>query len=281
MPFFDAGDAAIYYEEAGSNHPPLILLHGYALNGLMWELQIPELVRNFRTITVDLRGFGKSSCGPRWSTAAMTEDVLGLIAELNIRGAAILGFSMSGPVAFRVALSRPDRISKLILVSSILPSSGKPAGKAKTEAMSRELELLQKGGIELWAERTGIRNGPLVANMFRRNPNIRGLWDKILMRHNPDYLQTMLRGRIAAEPDGNWRRRLSELNQPVLVIAGAQDSQFIDAAKYLARHLKNSKLEIINGAAHMVNLEEPAAVTGKIIDFLNQAPGRPAGNFGV
>ncbi len=269
MPFFDAGDAAIYYEEFGDNGQPLILLHGYALNGLMWEFQIPEFARNYRTIVVDLRGFGKSSCGPRWSTAVMAEDILGLIAEMDIRGAALLGFSMSGPVSFRVALSRPDRISKLILVSSILPSSGKPTRKVSIEAMSRELELLRQGGVELWAEKTGIRNGPLVANMFKRNPEIGVLWTKILNRHNPDYLQAMLRGRMSAEPDGNWRRRISELNQPTLVIAGAQDAQFIDAAKYFARHLKNSSLEIIKGAAHMVNLEEPAAVTGTIIDFLD------------
>ena len=62
MPFYDAEDAAIYYETDGEGSP-LILLHGYALNGTMWEFQRPVFSKSHAVITVDLRGFGQSSCG--------------------------------------------------------------------------------------------------------------------------------------------------------------------------------------------------------------------------
>lgn len=268
MPYYDAGDAAIYYESHGEADSTLILLHGYALNGLMWELQIPVFVRRYRIITIDLRGFGKSSCGARWSQAILTEDILGILADLHIENAAILGFSMSGPVAFRVALTRPDRIGKLILASSILPPSGKAISPKNVEIINREIELLRQGGVELWATRTGILDGPLVANMFRRNPNIRQLWSSIIKRHNPDYLLAMMRGKVEEISDGNWRRRLWELKQPTLIIAGAQDSRFIDAAKFLKRNIEQSELKIIKGAGHMVNLEEPDEFAGAVVDFL-------------
>ena len=119
MPFYDAKDAAIYYEVTGDG-PPLILLHGYALNSALWEFQKSVLSKSHKVITVDLRGFGQSSCDKRWSGSIMAEDIIGIIKSLDLTNAAILGFSMSGPVAFRIANEMPDIVTKLIMVSSIL-----------------------------------------------------------------------------------------------------------------------------------------------------------------
>ncbi len=267
MPFYDADDAAIYYEIEGEGSP-LVLLHGYALNGIMWEPQRPELAKNNTIITVDLRGFGKSSCGKNWSGSIMAEDIKGMIKSLNIDNAAILGFSMSGPVAFRVALEMPGVVTKLIMVSSILPSSGRRKAKKEAEFQRKERDILRLRGPEAWAEGMGLWKGPLVDNIFKRNPDARPVWEKMIARHNPDYLLCMMNARDETPSRVNYRSRLGEISLPTLIIAGAQDSGFIDSAHYLNRNIPDSKLEIIKGAGHMVNLEAPEEFNTALNGFL-------------
>ncbi len=267
MPFYDTEDAAIYFEIEGQG-PPLILLHGYALNGLMWEFQKPALSKNHTLVTIDLRGFGKSSCGKCWSGAYMAEDLRGIIESLKLTDVTLLGFSMSGPVAARLALEMPDIITRLILVSSILPSSGRPRTEGEIRSHERELAALEKGDVRGWTEAIGFRTGPLVGKMFERNPAITQLWEKIIGRHHRDYLLCMMRGRLGTVSNIDWRSRLSKIRQQTLVIAGAEDMKFIDASRHLAATIPNSKFEIIKNTGHMVNLERPDEFNRVVLDFL-------------
>jgi len=260
MPFYDAGDAAIYYEITGAGRPhlgpnaALILLHGYALNTLMWHYQVPEFARSYQVITVDLRGLGRSSCGKSWSGQVMADDVAGLLRELNLRDCAVIGFSMGGPVAMILAIEHADRISKLILASSPLPSAGRPRNKAESKALLGELETLTLHGVDKWADMIGLKAGPI--------------WGQMIALHNPDYLRCLMTFRAAAVSNVDWRARLPQITQPTLVIAGAQDAGFIDASRYLHRHIPGSKLSIISGAGHMVNLEKPAEFNAAVLEFL-------------
>jgi pimeloyl-ACP methyl ester carboxylesterase len=267
MAFYDADDAAIYYEFTGRGKP-VILLHGYALNSTMWEFQIPVIAEKYKAIAIDLRGFGQSSCSSRWSSDVMAEDTVGMIEELDLTNCAIVGFSMSGPVAFKTALKNPGRISKLIFVSSILPSSGRPRPKKESKVERLELDELVLHGPKAWAEMMGLRNGPLIANTFKRNPESRPVWEKMLSRHNPDFLRCMMEARQERGNSENWREKLSQVRQPTLIIAGAQDDRFLDASRYMARKIPETRLEIISGAGHMVNLESPEEFNRILMGFL-------------
>ncbi len=269
MPFFDADDAAIYYEEIGEGNP-VLLMHGYALNSMMWEFQKSEISKTNRMIAVDLRGFGQSSCSGRWSGNIMANDISKLIDEMNLQNLTVVGFSMSGPVAFRLALNHPDRIIKLVMVSSILPSRGKPREEKESKRQRKELDLLILRGVDAWADAMGIREGPLVGNIFKRNPGSKEIWEKMLSRHNPDFLRCMMEARESTKPFENWRERLPEVKQPTLLIAGAQDNMFIDASRYMSRTIPNAKLETISGAGHMVNMERPDEFNRVLISFLNE-----------
>ncbi len=267
MPFYDAEDTAIYYETAGDG-PPLVLLHGYALNSAIWEFQKSVLAKSHKVIAVDLRGFGRSSCGKSWSGSIMAEDIIGMIKSLDLTNVAILGFSMSGPVAFRIAYEMRDIVTRLIMVSSILPSSGRPKAQKETELQQKELNILRLRGVKEWGEQMGLLSGPLVDNIFKRNPESRPLWERMIARHNPDYLLCMMTARQTKPSSLNWRAKLNEIKQPTLIVAGAQDSQFLDSARCLHRNITNSELEIISGAGHMVNLEAPQEFDRVISVFL-------------
>jgi pimeloyl-ACP methyl ester carboxylesterase len=270
MPFYSSNDADIYYEIEGQGKTPLILLHGYALNSLMWEFQKPTLSQFFKLVTIDLRGFGESSCSKCWSGAAMAEDVKGVIEYLGLTEVALLGFSMSGPVAIRVAYEIPDIIRHLILVSSTLPATGRQKNEGEIRLQQNELASLEKGDISTWADSITFRTGPLVGKMFQRNPAVAALWERIISHHNRDYLLCMLRGRLNTVSNIDWRSRLEKIRQKTLVIAGKEDSKFLDASQHLASSIPDSKLVIIENAGHMVNLEAPEEFSRTVLDFLKE-----------
>ena len=268
LAFYDADDAAIYYEQSGEGKPA-VMLHGYALNGLMWSFQKESVTANHKMIAVDLRGFGQSSCNKRWSSDIMAEDIAGLIESLDLHDCTIVGFSMSGPVAVKLALGLPQRIGKLALVSSILPSTGRARNEKERNTQRKERDLLTLRGVNAWADAMGIRKGPLVGNIFQRNPESKEVWEQMLSRHNPDFLGCMMEARESQSENIDWRARLSEIKQQTMIIVGAQDARFIDASKYMARTIPGARLEIISGAGHIVNLERPDEFNRIFREFLD------------
>ena len=102
MPFVtvgkeNSGDVELYYEDHGSGKP-IVLIHGYPLNGASWEKQLPVLLNaGYRVITYDRRGFGKSSqptAGYNYDTFA--EDLNKLVTHIKLRDFTLAGFSMGG-----------------------------------------------------------------------------------------------------------------------------------------------------------------------------------------
>ena len=128
MPFVTVGrenSAAIriYYEDHGSGSP-VVLVHGYALNGYSWEKQEAALLAaGHRVITYDRRGFGASSrpnIGYDFDTLAA--DLHVLLSRLNLRGVVLAGFAMgTGEVTRYLAVHGPGRVTAAVLVAPLLP----------------------------------------------------------------------------------------------------------------------------------------------------------------
>jgi pimeloyl-ACP methyl ester carboxylesterase len=125
----------------------------------------------------------------------MAGDVIGLIKELKLKNVTVTGFSLSGGSAVRTAIELPEVVKNLILVSSILPSRGKPRPKKEEQYQAKEENILRLRGVEAWADTIGMRKGKLVDNIFKRNPDARPVWDRIIARHNPDFLLQMMAAR--------------------------------------------------------------------------------------
>src|SRR5580704_11841578 len=128
MPFVtvgreNSGAIRIHYEDHGSGDP-VVLIHGYPLNGQSWEKQtVALLAAGHRVITYDRRGFGKSSqptTGYNYDTFA--EDLHKLITQLELRDFALAGFSMGGgEVARYIGNYGSSGVSKAIFISSVPP----------------------------------------------------------------------------------------------------------------------------------------------------------------
>src|SRR5712671_3544228 len=116
-------DIEIYYEDHGSGRP-VVLIHGYPLNGGSWEKQTAALLAaGYRVINYDRRGFGKSSqptTGYNYDTFA--EDLHKLVTQLQIRDFALVGFSMGGgEVARYIGKHGSNGVSKAVFISAVPP----------------------------------------------------------------------------------------------------------------------------------------------------------------
>src|SRR5437773_7318491 len=128
MPYVDvgkenSGNIDLYYEDHGAGKP-VVLIHGYPLNGASWERQIPVLLdAGYRVIAYDRRGFGQSSkptTGYDYDTFA--EDLHKLVTELDLRDFGLVGFSMGGgEVARYLGKYGSDRVSQAVFISAVPP----------------------------------------------------------------------------------------------------------------------------------------------------------------
>ena len=107
-----------YYQIRGQGKP-LVLLMGFGADGDVWELHAAEYEKHFQCIILDNRGVGKSDAPPGpYSTAMMADDTLAVMNHLGIDKAMVAGISMGGAIAQSLALNHPDRVSKLVLIST-------------------------------------------------------------------------------------------------------------------------------------------------------------------
>lgn len=118
MPFFKAGDIDVHYRVIGEG-PWLVILGGLGDNARNWSAIAARLGRRFKVLLVDNRGAGESSRPPGpYRIQDMAGDVIRLLDGLGVERAHVMGFSMGGKIALRLALTRPDLVDRLILVAS-------------------------------------------------------------------------------------------------------------------------------------------------------------------
>lgn len=124
MPAIETRDGTrIHYKDIGSG-PPVVLIHGWPLTGDMWEYQTVALVEGgYRVITYDRRGFGQSSHpATGYDYDVFADDLADLLCELGLSDVALVGFSMGGgEIARYLSRHGADRVSKAVLVSSVVP----------------------------------------------------------------------------------------------------------------------------------------------------------------
>src|SRR5262245_37668510 len=112
----------------GGKGEPLLLLHGYPQTHLAWHKVAPGLARHFTVVCPDLKGYGDSDApspaadSTNYSKRVMGEEMLGLMHVLGHQKFAVVGHDRGARIAYRMALDRPDRVSKLGVLD-ILPTS--------------------------------------------------------------------------------------------------------------------------------------------------------------
>ncbi len=254
MPSVDVNGARLWYDEAGSG-PAVLLLHGGLGDSGLWEPVVPFLAERFRTIRSDLRFYGRST-GPNapWS---WQDDAIGVLDELGIERAAIVGLSMGGKLALDFALAHPDRPWA---VAGVAPGPGGHDGGAYTEEHEARFEAAEdKTEAMMEIDREGW--APLGAH-----DRIRQLW-----RATPD-ANPLPEGVEPLEPPGApAKERLGELRVPTLVVTASHDPAGMrEIGPLVEREAPNARhLEL--DSDHYLTLREPELLSSMLLEFLTTA----------
>ena len=253
--------------EVSGSGPALLPLHGFTGSTRTWDAhQWP----GFTTIAVDLLGHGASDCPPdpaRYRMERCVEDINRILDHLAIERTAVLGYSMGGRIALRLALAAPDRISALILESA---SPGIDDQAEREERVHSDGELanaIERDGVAAFVAKWEAL--PLFASQARLPASVRAELRSLRLANNAVGLANSLRGMGAGEQEPAFQR-LGELRIPVLLLAGARDEKYCSLAQRMATALPCAQLEIVPEAGHAIHLEQPSTFQTAVHHFLQR-----------
>ena len=253
-----ANGITINYQLDGPERAPwLVLSNSLATNLTMWDEQARELGRAFRVLRYDQRGHGGSEAtAGRYTFDLLIADVLALMDALAISKAHFAGLSMGGATALALAQQCPHRLDRVVVCDS--PCQSTPASSQQWE---ERIAIAQKQGMEALVEPTISRWFP--PEVLQANPP------------HLDEVRQMIRttpvngfvGCAAALADHNYAAAVATVTRPVLFLVGEKDAAAPPMRK-LKDALSGSRYVELAGAGHISNLDQPAAFTRAVADFL-------------
>lgn len=252
------------YIDSGEG-PAVLFLHGFPFDKSMWADQMDALtVSGFRAIAPDLRGHGETKSAGEISTMDdMARDAAALLDDLQIDAAVVCGLSMGGYVAFEFAHMFPSRVRGLVLAGTRAPADNEQE-KAGRE---QQVQTILRAGMVLISIATLPK---LLAERTRaEKPDVVKRVRKMITVANPNGAAAAQRG-MAARRD--YVVDLDEIKMPTLIIVGREDPiRPVSDAEFMHERINNSRLEIIEDAAHMTNMEQPEEFNRVLIDFLRNS----------
>lgn len=255
----------LFYETHGAG-ASLILIPGFASGAWTWFRQVEELTKDFRVITFDPRGIGKSKTADEdlqnLSMQTFVEDVSAILDELEIEKANVLGASFGGFVAQEFALKFPERIDKLILACTT--AGGKNHVKPDIEILrSFSPDPTLPLGEKI---RRFIR--PAFTNEFNLK-NADEVEKVCQLREQNVVSDAVYMAQLQVAFSLDTESRLGEIDCETLVIIGDKDSVVPPKNSLnLAKKIPNAKLEIIENGSHLFFIENAGEFNEIVSQFV-------------
>jgi pimeloyl-ACP methyl ester carboxylesterase len=255
------GPKTLFYRDEGSGLP-VVLLHGFAEDGSIWNKQAEQLKANYRLLIPDLQGSGHSSAlTDETSMEKMAEDLLLLLDRENLQHCVLIGHSMGGYISLAFGEKYPERLKGL----GLFHSTAYADTEEKRSARRKSIDFIQKNGSSafirqstpnLFAAETRNDHPELVNEMIDRYSNF-----------SPDslvyYYEAMIR-----RPD-----RTAVLEQsinPVLFVIGSHDQAVPPQQALEQSHIPTlSHIHILNHSGHAGTIEEPGQSYRILQSYLN------------
>lgn len=252
----------LHVERQGTGEP-LLLIHGWGMHGGLWGPAVELLAQRYTVLRVDLPGHGASLPQTDYCLDALVER----LAAQFTAPLAVCGWSLGGQVALRWARRAPQVVRKLVLAAStprFVQAEDWKCAMAPDVLRAFAASLLES------REQTLKR---FLALQVRGSENERALLTllraQLFSRGEPD--AAALRGGLEILRDSDQRADLSQIMQPVLVIAGARDTLTPAAAsEYMAAQMPHARLRVIDGAAHAPFLSHSRIFTDELVKFLDE-----------
>lgn len=242
---------SIHYEDSGDG-AAVFLTHGYAATGGMWAPQRAALNEaGYRLITWDMRGHGGSESpedAADYTEALTMGDMAGLLDLLGVGRAVVGGLSLGGYMSLAFYLAHPERVRALILCDTG-PGyrNPEPRGGWNRNAEKRA-EAFESRGLEALG-----RSAEVLATGGQHR--------------SAQGLAHAARGMLA-QFDSRVIDALPSILVPALIIIGEKDEPFMAGSRYMADKMPDARLEVIAGAGHASNIDQPEALNHVLIEFL-------------
>jgi pimeloyl-ACP methyl ester carboxylesterase len=264
------GGVRLFYVLAGPAGavPPLVFLHGLGGSGSTWQTVLADLAARHRVCALDLPGHGVSDkpapATADYSVAGLARAVAQALDLLGLGQAALVGHSLGGAVAMQVALDRPAAVSRLVLVDSAgLGDEINPALLDRVEAAPSRAEARRLLELFFYDDRHVLESA--IEEMYQQfcSP---GAHDAIRAAAAASFTR--------AGQQTDLPGRMRELQQPVLLLWGAED-RVIPArhARAAAQAIDGAQVEVWENVGHVPQLEAADRFVGAIERFLAAPPG--------
>lgn len=266
-----APNVSLYVKDYGTG-APVVLIHGWPLSNEMWEYQIENLVaNNYRVITYDRRGFGKSSQpwnGYDYDT--LTDDLKAIIDQLELTNITLVGFSMGGGEVVRYfSRHAGQNVAKAVLISSIIPylakSDDNPEGRTTEKNLATQnainedrIAFLEDFGIKFFGQSS--RNKVISTSLLE--------YYKMLAAFASPHATTECAKSFSS---ADFRKEVLLVNVPTLIIHGNEDKivPIEISSKKTTQLITDNKFIIYDGAPHGLFYTDKEKLNIDLLDFLN------------
>ena len=257
------GEVPVHYEARGTG-PAIVFLHSFLCSSALFCHQVARLQGAYHTINIDLRGHGRSGAWAKGCTLDhLVDDVLAVLDAEKVASAILVGLSLGGFVAMRMALAQPERVQALVLM-------GTEAGPQSRSKRIQDLILQQV--LRMFGPRVLI--GALVSAMLGKTT--RRTQPQLCKQYHNNFLHmdtgSMLRCIDAVTHRDSLLHRLNAVSCPTVVIVGDEDTALPLAKSELIKHAINgAELHVVSRAGHLSAVEQPEAVNRILVDFLQSS----------
>lgn len=269
----------IHYQQIGEG-PDLVLIHGLTGNLAVWHLRIvPQLWDHFRILTYDLRGHGYSDVPPTgYSTDDMIADLEGLLDELGIAQADLVGHSFGADIALYFALNRPERLRQVVAIEAALPAMVYLRSREEWEGWDYWINVLERSGVSVPPERRTD-----VDYLLRLSVDVPKKWGPLngLPRNPKPFLRLLDTTTLATDYEriGTLTvEQIPQIHRPITLIY-TEGSAFLGTYHYLQDHLPDVRGILLPRTewGHFGPLEQPDLVAQHLRTILGSPVGASEG----
>ncbi|HEV8320791.1 MAG TPA: alpha/beta fold hydrolase [Myxococcota bacterium] len=251
--------------------PAVVLLHAFPLSKQMWALTVPALAgAGWRTVTLDFRGFGLSEAPPGpYGMAALAEDVVAVLDQLEIARAVLGGLSMGGYVLFEVLRQASD-VVRAALFCDTRADPDTPAGR---DGRHRAVAQVQSGRAGREEYLAGLLAKLLGATTLADRPAVVAAVQRIVATTPDAGLVGALLGMAGRADHTATLGVLRAQKIPALFLAGEEDGiTGVEVARAMGAAVPGATVVALPRAGHLTALEVPDAFNAAVLEFLGRLP---------
>lgn len=242
--------------------PWVTMLHSLATNLTLFDPQVAALAAGHRVLRIDARGHGRSAVPPApYDFARLVADVVAVWDALGVARSHVIGLSMGGMTGFGLTLGHPARVDRLVAADC----------RADAPPFFRTMWDERRGAVQAGGM-AGVVEATLATWLTEAT---RATRPELALQVRQMILTTPVEGYMgatAALKGLDYERHLASITRPTLLVVGEHDGPHPDEMRAMAGLIPGARFALVEGAAHLANLEQPATFDRLVGDFLG-APG--------